>query len=490
MIFSSVSQLGNALLIERHVFPPPNLISRLSGKGRKRVLFRDIYDASCLSHKLVRRQKSSVLSSGDGMQIIGENGVPPGNKNDLSTSNRAGNDEKLDLERSTESSSDGDEDAAPSENQEVPVNPQEELSMWEDSDPHKDLDRLEYAINLANAEQNLQHAERLETLNYMARQRRLLFPDVAKFLVAPLVGALIIARCRTIPFTRPMTMLLTRCIDFHFWSLVVISPILLLLAKRVSTTHKKMPPVPNEVRFMSPALRSLIDFEWEDPKKSCKDYVLCLLEFWVSSVLGLALVSSIVGISSVPIKYRLVRFWMSSAQALTRVAALASLYQYSGQLFQLEREQQPRPKTWFVSILQPLIQNMRLAAPLGIASDMSKVLVEVEKESLVALYATISTFLVGVSFRLTTHSGKLQNSMNRRSIGNKLIYLLAVAAFWRKPFLNLVHDFQSAGFSILYNRIMRAPLIVGIKCAGVMSMGLIPVLGYVVHCSGVMLRTK
>ena len=478
LVTATFSPPVNALvIIEQHVLPPC-----LASKGRKRILSREVCAVSSLlhekAHTMSRRQNTClILSSTGDVQDSGDN---CGRPNDKISPSDSSSDNVIDQNggnTKAEFSTSGDDSTAEANAKLSPD--QEELHIWEDADPYLDLDRLEYAINLANAEQNLQHVERLETLDYMAKQRRLLFPDVGKFVVAPLVGALLIARSRSFPLTRPIALLLTKCIDFHFWSLVVMSPMLLLFAKRLSPrSGGPVQEVSDEVKLMSSSIRCLIDdVEWEDPKTSCKDYEMFLLEYWTSAVVGLTVVSCIGRIFLIQPKHRVLRLGMSLAQALTRVAALGSLYQYSGQLFQLEREHQPRPQTIFTTTLQPSVRNMRKMVPLGIASDLSKVLVNFEKESLMALYATISTLLVGLSFRLTAHTHDSQNSLESRSIGNKLIYALAVAAFWRKPISNLAQDFHNVAFGNLMYRTLRAPLMVGLKSAGAMSFSLLSFVG-------------
>ena len=479
---ASICPLVTALVtLDQHVLPPC-----LSSKGRKRILTREVCGASSLLHgkahtKSTRPNTCLILASTGDIQDGGDNCGRPNDKINPSNASLESSDNLIDQNGSNtkaEFSISGDDSTAEA-NTKLSPEPEEELHIWEDADPYVDLDRLEYAINLANAEQNLQHVERMETLDYMAKQRHLLFPDVGKFVVAPLVGALLIARSRSFPLTRPIALLLTKCIDFHFWSLVVMSPMLLLFAKRLSPRSVgPVQEVSDEVKLMSSSIRCLIDdVEWEDPKTSCKDYEMFLLEYWTSAVVGLTVVSCIGRIFLIQPKHRVLRLGMSLAQALTRVAALGSLYQYSGQLFQLEREHQPRPQTIFTTTLQPSVRNMRKMVPLGIASDLSKVLVNFEKESLMALYATISALLVGLSFRLTAHTHDSQNSLESRSIGNKLIYALAVAAFWRKPISNLAQDFHNVAFGNLMYRTLRAPLMVGLKSAGAMSFSLLSFVG-------------
>jgi hypothetical protein len=234
---------------------------------------------------------------------------------------------------------------------------------WEAGDVYQDLDRLEQAINISNAQQNLAHEERIEMMDTFAQQRRPISPDLKQFIMAPFGLSLAFAALRKGPLSRlPATVRMDLVLDVHFWSLVVVAPLLFFLfqLRRAMTTESD--DVPSELQGLDPAYyRFLTTTDWENPKTSCRDYVKCLVEQWTSAVVGMALTGLIFPAS-----------WRLKVQILTRIAAIAALHQYPKLLFQLKRKQQPRPLAGRVWAMQLLLGCQIM--PWAVALDLSRLL--------------------------------------------------------------------------------------------------------------------
>jgi hypothetical protein len=143
---------------------------------------------------------------------------------------------------------------------------------WQVGDVYKDLDLLEQSIRLVNAEQDLQHKERLETLDHFARQRRLIRPDIRNHLMAPLsYSFLIFFIVSRKPF---LSQLLARISLAHVYSVTLLPPILFLVIKRAKMSPPEPPPP--ELSNIDPQYyRFLTSSPWEDPTTSTRDFLLC-----------------------------------------------------------------------------------------------------------------------------------------------------------------------------------------------------------------------
>jgi hypothetical protein len=343
---------------------------------------------------------------------------------------------------------------------------------WKVGNVYEDLDSLEAAINMANAEENLKQVERVEMLQHFAQARRPLLPDVQKFLVAPLALALVFRfLAQSNATTKLFARVLTRLLDIHFWSFVVAMPMVLLAAKRISMPPSE--PMPEELKDLDPEYLPFVTTDWEPPGRSCSDHVLFLLEYWSSAVAGMA----IIGILQTVVKFPggpAGSLWRNGAQLLTRTAALASLYQYPKQMFQLQRSQQPRPVGFIPMLMQSLVRGMLIAAPLGLASDLSKVLGHLQRGSLVALYTSISALFLGTSLRMQ-HADILSfRKLERPSVAKRLLYTAAYTAFWKKPLANLGRQLEAVPFQRLIRE--REPMKVALACSSLLFIGLTPIL--------------
>jgi hypothetical protein len=222
---------------------------------------------------------------------------------------------------------------------------------WQVGDVYKDLDLLEQSIRLLNAEQDLQHKERLETLDHFARQRRLIRPDIRNHLMAPLsYSFLIFFIVSRKPF---LSQLLARISLAHVYSVTLLPPILFLVIKRAKMSPPEPPPP--ELSNIDPQYyRFLTSSPWEDPTTSTRDFLLCLSEQWTSAVAVFLLWGAFL-----PLPCRL----------LVRLAAWASLHQYPKLYFELYR--QPRPLSGQVWTFQKLVSAMESTTPWLVATDLA-----------------------------------------------------------------------------------------------------------------------
>jgi len=240
-------------------------------------------------------------------------------------------------------------------------------------DVEGDFQRLEWAIQCSNAEEHLQQEERLETLDYLAQQRRSLAGDLFRQ-VLPLVafsGALastLLLQPST-SWSRRRWMIggwkhsVEAVSMLHFWCCSVLAPMVLLLyvkwwreASVKATRMDEEPTLPYALRDLGPEyLRYLTDYEGPE-EASCRDHVRCLLEQWISAVAGIAVVGplwwfcSASGRRSQPATQMRI-----TMQLIVRLAAAASWHQYPQLWFQLVRARQPRPLPAPVAFMQSLM---------------------------------------------------------------------------------------------------------------------------------------
>jgi hypothetical protein len=312
---------------------------------------------------------------------------------------------------------------------------------WKVGDVYDDLARLEQGIILANAEQDLQHQERIEILDGMAEERRPLSPDVQKFLIAPMIGALLLKSCNQYSSTRLVPRLFAMTMDVQFWGLVVAAPLLVLALKRVFSGPPE--PMPDELKEIDPLYLPLVNSDWESPETSCKDNVLFLLELWASAVVGMAVAGIVRPLQRFP-QYPGIRLWWAVSQLMTRIGVVAALYQFPKQLFQLRRRGRPRPFGFFPTLMRNLVQGMFLMAPIGIATDLSKIVGLMGKESVISLYSCISALLLAAWIRMQKQDPLSFGKLSKPSLVGRLRDTIAVALFWRKPWRNLNLPFNAA----------------------------------------------
>jgi hypothetical protein len=299
---------------------------------------------------------------------------------------------------------------------------------WEAGDVYQDLDRLEQAINLSNAPQNLAHAERIEMMDNFAQQRRPIAPDLEKFVLDPFGLSLFFAALRKSPLSRlPATVrMMDLALDVHFMSLVVVAPLLLFLWQQRRTRTTDSNEVPSELEGLDPAYyRFLTTTDWENPETSTRDYVTCLVEQWTSAVAGMA----VPGLILFPGTY----YGKIPVQILTRIAAVAAVHQYPKLLFQLTRKQQPRPLAGRVWAMQWLLACQVM--PWAVALDLSRLLGHCRWQTLVTMTGGLAVAWAAAS-QLYRLPPTFRERWSRSS--PRLLALAALACYGRLH----IHYFQ------------------------------------------------
>jgi hypothetical protein len=228
---------------------------------------------------------------------------------------------------------------------------------WEVGDVYRDLALLDQAIALENADQDLQHMERIETLDHFAKQRRLIRPDIRRYAVAPFLlslSLLLLFQSTRVGRIRTSIAILS---NMHAWLVLVMGPMCLLLLKKTRKPSSSESNIPSGLVGLDPAYYRFLS-DWEDPDQTTKDYVLCMLEQWTSVVAGLALFRQLLPTSCI-----------LPCRLMIRLGTLASLHQYQKLWFQLHRTQQPRPEAGSVWALKTLSQLQ--ATPWLVAADLA-----------------------------------------------------------------------------------------------------------------------
>lgn len=335
----------------------------------------------------------------------------------------------------------------------------DEFDGWKAGDVYQDLEQLERAITLDKADLNLQHTERMEMLQHFATARRPILSDISRYVMAPLVAALFF-RVLAPPTAQSMNGVLhvpfvlvwslAGIMNLHFWTAVVAAPILLLAAKRI--VQQPSEPMPEELQKLDPAyLGFLSTVDYVPPERSCRDYVLFLLEYWTSAVattaaLGILQVLVAQPWSAVPWYCRLVEAlskatlgWMGVARLLTRVGVIAALYQNPKQVFQLRRPQQLRPKAFFPFFLERMISSMIWILPLGLATDLFQVLIGLPNDALISLYTSLSVLGIGTFIRLNdrrdeeSEDGLAFAKLERLNLPKRWLYAISTIVLWKRP---------------------------------------------------------
>lgn len=358
---------------------------------------------------------------------------------------------------------------------------------WECGDVYKDLDRLEQAINFTNAEEDLHSKERLEKLQHFAKARHPLFPTLLRFILLPFAAAVFLHKCLAYKAVSTLLHIATGIMDFHFWGVVVVMPIALLAMKRL---HKSpADPMPEELKDLAPEYLPFVSTDWEPEKTSCRDPVLFILEYWASSVTGIA----VLGMArSLFTRWRphhnsmVVSLWWNCAQCLTRIGAMAAIQQYPRQVYQLERLKQPRPIGFFPMLLQKLVMNLRLALPFGLTTDLVQVFSCLTPNVLTAITSSVATLGVGVWIRLRQGSEDGGFSkLSRLSPSQRLLYSMSTFTLWRKPIGNLVSKLRATPASAVFGYFEIAPLLISLICLARVALGCLPLIGPVIHLAAI-----
>jgi hypothetical protein len=295
---------------------------------------------------------------------------------------------------------------------------------WKVGNVYDDLDRLQQEIAISQAEQHLRQVEDRERLDTFAAQRRPIQRDVRRFLLAPLF----LSVCLTLVKRSHLARFNHFVFNLHFYMTVVAAPMVLLLEKCRSLPPP--PPPPKELTGLDPDYYRFVVTDWEDPKTSCRDHVLCLLENWTSAVVGPALLICIYYLLPRTVN-SCVKLAIAASQLITRLGAIAALNQYPKLLFQLRRRHQPRPMDRYTMRLQQLTRLALVAAPFGVASDLAQVMNQLPSR-LVASFLGIglTRFCNYHLWRGTSPRPLTRIASLRQSFVGMALSLVQLAALW------------------------------------------------------------
>ena len=332
---------------------------------------------------------------------------------------------------------------------------------------------LEHAIGLEHKELKLRHSILKEQIDFVDQSKRLVIPDVLRYVVVPLFYAYGLFRLLGCSGSKKGLLQvvgtsMTKATDLHFWIVVVGAPLLLNLAKGLQRRTKGIHPwdeIPDELKNIDPVSAEIrmipFLYDYEDPRSSCDDTVSFLVEYWTSVVNGLAIVSACrvlatngLGITGFLQSNNGAMLWLSCAQFLARLAVVASVYQYPEKLYDLERSELNGPVGLFPTVMLKLVRWMMVFAPLGMIADFSKILLRLPKGWVYPLYASIAVTLLGTWTRMResirVDSGDHQKAKDPLEPAllippkplAKLLYAVSFLSLWRKQLQGLRQAFK------------------------------------------------
>jgi hypothetical protein len=302
------------------------------------------------------------------------------------------------------------------------------VGKWKADNFERDYQLLQAALARHNSLSNLQQLQRKYLLDH-GFTKRPLFRDVLSAICNIGSWTAILVACNkvvaaggsTAPLFRKSCMLFTKIMismtTLHYWFVVMSLPLFLLAWMK---SEEKYTVGANFIQQYSQTKRGLIqkligcfsptalvlDAYFKDPqrqtvpsffystdsirifkRKDTSDFVLCLLENWCSAVIA-SFIWCVLSTWSMPALDRRTQqlglsigkfcntaantqFLPTLSRLVTRVGVVASLHQYPSLLFELRRNDQPRPLCRSTSILQWSVKNLFRWMPLCISSDLA-----------------------------------------------------------------------------------------------------------------------
>ena len=266
---------------------------------------------------------------------------------------------------------------------------EEEYEEWQAGNLRLDLQHLRSAVAKANADTDLDQKERMHLLDEFARQRREVLPDVNKYVLRPLVAALVLMLTASVSvsvssmsnggggaqFFNPMKIVkhqsrsFLRLMNASYYISMAVPLMMYHYAKKSQGSIK-----PEQIE-------SLLDLENSDPNTDCSNYSFCLLENWASSIYPSAILQCLIMASclynnhileSKGVNLILSSFGISLSRLLTRLGAAASLHQFPKLLYELRRSNQPRPIESLPTRLNKVIDAYLWMLPMGFAADVAQ----------------------------------------------------------------------------------------------------------------------
>ena len=256
---------------------------------------------------------------------------------------------------------------------------------WKVGNFKKDAQNLRMAIAKSRAEDDLNEKDRIHLLDEFAKQRKLFFPDLVHYVFYPLLGSIVasslyINLLKKRLGTNHFLSFLPTTINIFSWVIYIYSPLLLFITIKLPKYLRT-----NLLRKKSSEKMDLdmdyfsAQYDYKiDPRKDCSDYIMCLLENWSCSVLPYAI--------TVPLLYfiypnyrsnslpKLTAVLLSFSQMINRLGCVASHYQFPKLLYQLQRDNQPRPIPVIPTFMQQIITTTSKLLPYCFVYDFVKVI--------------------------------------------------------------------------------------------------------------------
>lgn len=220
---------------------------------------------------------------------------------------------------------------------------------WQAGDVYADLDRLEKAIQLSQADTGLSQSVRLECLDYAAQQKRPLSriaPRIAQVATLTTASWWLVRQAasnNSNGLVGRMSQRLGLVYALQFWVYLVWSPMFLFWGQsRLVNRRRRTAGTKNDVNAnaKTPGFDSLS--KWREPLEYSSNQVARhVLEHWLASVAGAALLYPWVPTN-----------WRHLVRLVVRMAVPTSWRLYEKIWFLLHRPGQPRPLTFTTQLLQ------------------------------------------------------------------------------------------------------------------------------------------
>eukprot|EP00984_Skeletonema_dohrnii_P007654 scaffold2797_cov133-Skeletonema_dohrnii-CCMP3373.AAC.2 len=308
-------------------------------------------------------------------------------------------------------------------------------SKWQAGNFQNDYKILENAMAKQSAMSNLQQQQRRYILDYgFARNRRPLLQDMLKAIC--IIGGwtvffvtggasdrlhhLVKAWEHMNWFSKihiAVTHALVNLSHLHHWMVGMIFPLCMLAwaksgrfpsARILEEYFKPKGPLSDAPKFFYTS--DLAKKRSKD--KDVGDYVLCLAENWSSAIIptltvgvcsGLLQLSKrtkiagLINFDTQLLRSPLYLFVPALCRLLTRLGAAAALHQYPSLLFELRRNDQPRPLRRPTAYMQKGVSTFLKWLPIGVASDLAVVMSTSLRTRNIAVYGSVSPSIAAIS---------------------------------------------------------------------------------------------
>jgi len=310
--------------------------------------------------------------------------------------------------------------------------------QWQAGNFQNDYNILQKAMAMQSAMGNLQQRQRWYILDYgFARNRRPLIKDLLKAIC--IIGGwtvLFITGCASESFCHlskawehmtwfskihiAATHFIVNLSHLHHWIVGMMFPLCMFAwtksgrfpsARILEEYFKPKGPLSDAPKFFYTS--DLAKKRSND--KDTGDYVLCLIENWSSAIIPFFAVGLYSGLSQLSNRKKIDDFINSDTRQLgtalllvpalcrllARLGAAAALHQYPSLLFELRRNDQPRPLPRSTAYMQRGVSTFLKWLPVGVASDLAIMMSTILRKSNIAGRGTVSPSIAAISLLST-----------------------------------------------------------------------------------------